>query len=79
MLTLPVMLSFQSGESIMVEVAAGPSDSATHEKVSSPRPVLLLLFSSAETQPIVRLTFAFSPASHGAQSAEVKLLTSGSL
>lgn len=24
---------FQTGESIMVEVAAGPSDSATHEKV----------------------------------------------
>lgn len=28
----------QSGESIMVEVAAGPSDSATHEKVSSVTP-----------------------------------------
>lgn len=26
--------SLQSGESIMVEVAAGPSDSSTHEKVS---------------------------------------------
>lgn len=25
--------SVQSGESIMVEVAAGPSDSSTHEKV----------------------------------------------
>lgn len=35
MLTSPVAFSPQSGESIMVEVAAGPSDSATHEKVSS--------------------------------------------
>lgn len=33
-LTLPTVFSPQSGESIMVEVAAGPSDSSIHEKVS---------------------------------------------
>lgn len=33
-LTLTLVCLLQSGESIMVEVAAGPSDSATHEKVS---------------------------------------------
>lgn len=33
-LTITAAFSPQSGESIMVEVAAGPSDSATHEKVS---------------------------------------------
>lgn len=33
-LRYPWPFSPQSGESIMVEVAAGPSDSATHEKVS---------------------------------------------
>lgn len=31
---LLMAFSSQSGESIMVEVAAGPSDSSTHEKVS---------------------------------------------
>lgn len=31
---ITLLCLLQSGESIMVEVAAGPSDSATHEKVS---------------------------------------------
>lgn len=70
---------FQSGESIMVEVAAGPSDSATHEKVS------LLTTTSTPPTPapphdwIHDLLLLPLPASYGAQSAQVKLLPPGSL
>lgn len=58
----------------MVEVAAGPSDSAHHEKVSALM-ILLLRVSAAKRT----LTLFVSSAAHGAQSAQVKLLSSGSL
>lgn len=58
----------------MVEVAAGPSDSSTHEKVSYIYKVPQLPLSSQET-----LMSVFLAASHGAQSAQIKLLSPGSL
>lgn len=50
-LTLTLVCLLQSGESIMVEVAAGPSDSATHEKVS-----LLTAFTSPPHIPLAGST-----------------------
>lgn len=102
---LLMAFSPQSGESIMVEVAAGPSDSSTHEKVSlflnsstpfggvgfktsSRNPTLIFTtapvslnaaFSSEDKWLLTTLMLVFSPAPHGAQSAEVKLLSTGSL
>jgi len=66
----------QSGESIMVEVAAGPSDSSTHEKVvflKIWRYLNEVLFSFVGSI----LAFLSSLASHGAESAQVKLVSSG--
>lgn len=60
----------------MVEVAAGPSDSATHEKVSWV-PALPVLPHITGWMPDVHLLL--NPASHGAESAQVKLLPPGSL
>lgn len=68
----------------MVEVAAGPSDSAIHEKVSPSNPVLLLPPESSSScqmggKQLSDSDVCLSPAPHGAQSAEVKLLPSGSV
>lgn len=60
----------------MVEVAAGPSDSATHEKVG-PVTTLAPPISSPGVRADVHLLLL--SASYGAESAEVKLLSPGSL
>lgn len=50
----PPFFCSQSGESIMVEVAAGPSDSATHEKVIPPTQKKIL-FSLEKQTPTLSL------------------------
>lgn len=51
----------------MVEVAAGPSDSSTHEKVSLRGTPQLSPPNALSAQWLmVMLIFVFSPASHGA-------------
>lgn len=67
----------QSGESIMVEVAAGPSDSSTHEKVGRCFFFLINVNTFLFYFVVSILASLSSLASHGAESAQVKFVSSG--